>query len=150
MAHEAQRSVNLHKISAKDIMSEVVVTIKEDTLVKQAAHLMLRDRINGVPVLDANAQVTGVLTLSDLFKIVNRAALDQQHDFFEELFHGREFKAADIMTRDVFLITPDTTLDEIVHVILEKNIHTFPVMHDGKLAGIIGKHDVLNAVFCFY
>ncbi len=141
--------MNLKKIIAKDIMSEVVVAVGEDALVKDAAHLMMRDRINGVPVLDASKNIVGVLTLTDLFKAIHETIKNEDVDFLTEILHRKDKKVSEIMTRNVLAISLETRLHEIIAIIIEYNIHTFPVMEKDKLIGIIGRHDILNAVFSF-
>ena len=130
-------------------MSEVVVAVGEDALVKDAAHLMMRDRINGVPVLDASKNIVGVLTLTDLFKAIHETIKNEDVDFLTEILHRKDKKVSEIMTRNVLAISLETRLHEIIAIIIEYNIHTFPVMEKDKLIGIIGRHDILNAVFSF-
>ena len=53
------------------------------------------------------------------------------------------------MSEKVVCIASDTPLVEIVNLVVEREIHTFPVTNKGKLVGIIGRHDILNAAFCY-
>ncbi|MFH1359439.1 MAG: CBS domain-containing protein [Candidatus Omnitrophota bacterium] len=144
-----RRAFHPKDILVNDIMSDIVVTIPENYLVSQAAHLMLRDRVNGLLVVDQAHAVVGMLTLTDLFTIVDQAASDQHYDFYKSLFHEKEAKVTDVMTKNVCSVTPEMTLAEVIRLTLRKNIHTFPVVKDGKLVGVIGRHDVLNAIFTF-
>ena len=141
--------MNLKKIIAKDIMSEVIVAVTEDTLVKDAAHLMMRDRISGMPVFDSQKNVVGILTLTDLFKAIHDTVKDEDVDFLKEILHRKDKKVSEIMTKNVLAISPDSCLHEIIAIMIEYNIHTFPVKDKDQLLGIIGRHDILNAVFSF-
>lgn len=140
---------NLKTIVARDIMSEVVVVIDEQGLIKDAVHLMLRDRIHGLPVMDAKKNIIGIVTLADYFKLIDKVMKDKDSDFLEEILQCKDFKVLDIMTRDVFSIPPETRLDEMIRIAASRKIHTFPVMENDKLIGIVGRHDILNAVFAF-
>lgn len=141
--------MNLKKILAKDIMSEIVVAIHEDAIIKDVAHLMLRDRINGVPVLDNQKKIVGILTLTDLFKLLGKVMIDEQSDFLKEILQCKDIRVSEIMSKDVFCVSPKTRLDELIAISMERKIHTFPVMENDTLLGIVGRHDVLNAVFSF-
>ncbi len=59
-------------IKAKDIMTEIIVSINEKAFVKDAAHLMLRDRISGLLVINHKKKIVGIVTLTDFLKIVDR------------------------------------------------------------------------------
>ncbi len=144
-----KRKVVFQKISAKEIMSEVVVKVEQNTSVSDVAHLMLRDRISGLPVVDKKKKVVGMLTLTDLFKMINDAAGTTDKDFYEQILFFRKRRVCEIMSRNVYAISPHTTLDKMLHLLLEKSIHSFPVVRAGKLIGIVGRHDILNAVFTF-
>ena len=158
MADEAKPITNLEKIHAKDIMTEDVEVIKENMLIGQIAHLMLRNRISGYPVVNENKEVIGIITIKDLFVLIDKIADDDQrlsmgenryenlHDKIEKC---KDRKVSEIMSRNVITITPDTTLGEIIETVVKWRIHTFPVMEDNKLVGIIGRHDVLNATFVY-
>lgn len=149
MSDTPSRQMNSRTITAADIMSERVATISEDTLVRDAAHLMLRDRVSGLPVADKTGNIVGMLTATDLFTLVDKAIGSGHYDFYTHLFREKELRTAEIMSRDVHSVTPETKLDELIRITLTKQIHTFPVLKDNKLVGVIGRHDILNAIFAF-
>jgi len=53
----------------------------------------------------------------------------------------------EIMTKDVFTISEDKTIDDVMRIMFGKVVHTIPVTKDGKLVGIIGKRDLVSACF---
>ncbi|HOY08876.1 MAG TPA: CBS domain-containing protein, partial [Candidatus Omnitrophota bacterium] len=61
-------------ILAKDIMSEDIEVIYEDMLVREVAHLMMRDRVSGFPVVDRSgtAGMVGIITMTDLFSVLGK------------------------------------------------------------------------------
>lgn len=139
-------------ICADDIMSEHVVVIHGDMLVKQVAHLMLRDRVSGFPVVDKETNtLIGIITFTDLFKMINRAAEDYGvEEFYKKLPSFKELKVSDVMSKQLVAINPQTKFPEIIQLLLDKHIHTFPVLgDDGKIVGIVSRHDILNAAFSF-
>jgi len=89
--------------------------------------------------------------MSDLFFIIDQAASDcSSLDAFDgKIAAFKDKTVADFMSKEVCTITPDTTLKEILDKVVHKNIHVFPVMDNGKIAGIVSRHDILNAIYAF-
>jgi len=136
-------------IMARDIMSEEVVTIPENALLSQVAHLMLRDRVSAFPVIGAENEVAGIITMTDLFRIIDMAVQEHGRDFRPFLSTFKNLRAAEVMSRDVVTISPETSLSQIIRMLIEKKMHTFPVIDQGKIVGIVSRHDILNAVFSY-
>ncbi len=135
---------------AEDIMSENVAVIYEDMLVSQVAHLMLRDRVSGFPVVNKGIGMVGIITMTDLFSVVSRASSANEKDSFQQnIDHFKNLKVAEIMTRNVISIQPSTTLNDIVSLVVEHGIHFFPVIEDDRMVGIVSRHDILNAIFSY-
>ncbi len=141
--------MDIKEIAAKDIMSEVVISIAQSTRIKDAVHLMLRERINGVPVVDQDKKIVGVLTLANFFNLIGKILENGDSDFLSEVIACKQLEAEGLMSKNVFTVEPTTTLDKIIALMIEKKIHTFPVMENGALVGIVGRHDVLNAIFAY-
>ena len=138
-------------IVAADIMSEDVEVIGPDMLISQVAHLMLRGRVSGFPVVDQSAGMIGVITLTDLFGMLGKAMEDQSgQDVLGGIPRLKNSKVGDVMTRKVISIHPHTTLDQISLMVVSHGIHFFPVVEDdGRMVGIVSRHDILNAVFSY-
>ncbi len=137
-------------ITAHDIMSEEVVVIYDDMLIRQVAHLMLRNRVSSLPVVSKEIGLVGIITITDLFKMLNHASQQKKKEQFDkQIAISKEMKVGEVMTKNIISITPKTTLREIVHLVVEKGIHAFPVLENGKLVGIVGRHDILNAIFAY-
>ena len=135
------------KMCARDIMTEYVVTAKKDTPVRKLAHLMLFDRISGVPVIDEAGKLCGMVTATDLFNVLGELVLDHDFGSFADLFKDKVIMVGDIMTKDIVTFSPDSSLEEIIRTSVYKKMHTFPILKDGKIVGIIGKRDILNIGF---
>ena len=136
------------KVSLKDIMSEDVVVIREDATVGQAAHLMLRFRINGVLIVRKNnkRRVIGVITTTDLLRFLNEALSSAGHRL-EKLKNISQKSVSKVSARYVFKVQKDTKIEKVVAVMHKRNMHTIPVYDGENLVGIIGRHDVLNVAF---
>jgi CBS domain-containing protein len=147
----------LNRIFAEDIMTEDVIVIKEEMLIGQVAHLMLREGVSGYPVVDGNRKVIGIVTMTDLFTLVDKIANNREliwkdcydEDFEKTLAKCKNKKVSEIMSKKIFTIAPKTPLRDVLDAVVKWNIHTFPVMDGNKLVGILGRHDVLNATFTY-
>lgn len=145
-------------LTAKDIMTKDVITVKEGTKVSELADILTKNRISGAPVLDDSGRVIGVVTESDLveqskslhlptvFTILDSVIfLESAKHFEKELKKMTGAKVEDIYTEEPLTVHPDTPIREIATIMAEKKIYTIPVLEGGKLVGIIGKADVVRA-----
>ena len=139
--------MNLHQITAKDIMTERVRVVTEKMLIKHVAHLMLRDKVSGFPVVNNEQKIIGIITVTDLLHLMEKIFQNKKGDAIVQLNEYKELSISEVMSRNVLMIAPTTTLEEIINTVVKLKIHTFPVMEKDKLVGIIGRHDVLNAIF---
>jgi CBS domain-containing protein len=134
-------------LRAGDIMSEHVVIIHDDMLISQVAHLMLRDRVSSFPVVDGAGQIVGIVTVTDLFVLIQQAYQQTSSGFAQIICQVKDRKIGEVMSRQVITISPQTTVNEVVHLVVDKGIHCFPVMEGKKMVGIVSRHDILNAIF---
>jgi len=146
------------KIAAEDIMTREVITVSPDDDVQTAANLLLEHHISGLPVIDGNGKVVGVITEADLiirdkeFKgpsyinfLDGIIYLENPQRFQQQLKKMTEQKVKGLMTTRVFTVEPDTPVEKIVTIITDKKVNRVPVVSpDGKLLGIVTRHDILK------
>ncbi len=116
--------------SIKEVMTADPHTISGDATLQDAAREMQSDDIGAVLVTD-NGGVAGILTDRD---IVVRAVAE-----------GRDpssTKVADVATRDVKTLTPDSSVDDAIKIVREQNVRRIPVVEDGRPAGIVSIGDL--------
>lgn len=138
----------LKGIKAKDLMSRFAITIKDNETATNLAHLMMRFKISGVPVIDKNGDIHGIVTATDLFNLMKSIIKDMDSQASLESYADK--RVNDLMTEDAVTITEETNLFEMMKIMCEHNIHTLPVMGLSKkdIVGVIGRRDIVNAVFC--
>jgi CBS domain-containing protein len=145
-------------IKAKDIMTKAPITVSPKMEITKAAEILLEKGINGVPVVDSG-RLVGILCQSDLIaqqKNLPFPSLFTLLDGFVPLGSARQFEkalqkiaattVADSMTRDPVTVQPETSIEEIATLMVDKNFHTLPVVEGKKLVGIVGKEDVLRTL----
>ena len=144
---------------AQDIMTKDVITVHPQTPVRELATLLLNHKISGVPVVDEAGKVLGVVTESDLIfqnkKVHLPTAvaildaflfLERPEKLEQEMKKIAGSMAGDICSAELISVTPETPLDELATLMAEKKIHTLPVLDGGKLAGVIGKSDIIRTI----
>ena len=138
-----------------DIMTREVVCVAPDASVRDVAHLMLQHRISGVPVVDAERRVLGVVSEGDLIRRpeigtdhANRGWLGmfisdekQTRDFIKS--RGRS--ASEVMTQPAICVSAETSLEEAVGVMERHGIKRLPVLDQGKLVGLMTRADIVQA-----
>lgn len=146
-------------LTAKDIMTKDVVTVKTDTSIEELSTLLVSNEISGAPVVDDAGAIVGIVTENDLINRNKRlhiptvisflgAAiyLESSKKFAEDVKRLTATKVGDICAKKVVTITEDTTLIDIATIMSEKKVHLLPVIASGKVVGIVGKRDVVKAV----
>jgi len=146
-------------LKAKDIMTKNVITVQPDTEVVQAATLLLDHHINGLPVVDEEGHVKGIICQSDLvaqqrkiplpsffIMLDSFIPLSSPKNIEKELQKMSAVTVKDAMTPDPITVGPETDLEDIATLMVKHKIHTLPVLDQGRLVGIIGKEDILRTL----
>ncbi len=140
----------------RDIMNQSLKTAKPDTLIKDIASLMCLNEISGVPVVDDDGILTGILSEKDIFKAMFPQTADIVADGLKHNYETSEScyvdildkSAGDLMTQTVASVSPDMPLLKAVTMMCARNIRRIPVTDkNNKLVGIISIGDVHKAIF---
>jgi len=144
---------------AKDIMTKNPITVSPETDITEAARVLLEKRINGMPVMNNRGDLVGIICQSDLVTLQKKVRLPSVFALLDSFIPVRSTKTidkemskiaaatvADAMTAKPITISPETGLEEIATLMVEKNFHTLPVVEGGKLVGVVGKEDVISTL----
>jgi CBS domain-containing protein len=144
---------------AKDIMTREVITVTPDRPVSEVAQILMEKRISGVPVLNADRELLGIVCESDIIDqtkklhiptVVNLMGyiifLESGKKFEKELKKMIGLVVGDIMTAPVKTVTPETSVEDIATLMAEGHVHSIPVMEGRSLVGIIGKKDIVHSL----
>jgi CBS domain-containing protein len=145
-------------LKAKDIMSRQLITVTPQTDVVEAAGLLLEKGINGVPVVEGE-RLVGILCQSDLVaqqKAIPLPSVFTLLDGFVPLGSASKLekavqrmaatKVSEAMTPNPVSAHPETTLEELATLMVDRKYHTIPVVDQGKLVGVVGKEDILRTL----
>ncbi|HZK24564.1 MAG TPA: CBS domain-containing protein [Oscillospiraceae bacterium] len=148
-------------MSIKEIMTSEVIAVTQETTVDEAARLLLEHKISGLPVVDEQQQVVGMVTEADLIyqaKELHTPAfteilggvifLEDPDNFKKQLQKMSGYRVADVMTTPVFTVAADASKEEVATMMVEQGINRVPVVGtDGRLQGIVSRQDLLSAMF---
>ena len=149
--HAIDRLMNFTK--AKEIMTKNVVFVKKDTPLLEIVEIMADHEISGVPVVDEEDKVIGVISEKDF---LSRMGAQSSMGIIVQLLQKRGDipqpmlwqKAENIMNSPALTVNEDLSISEITNIFKEKNINRVPVINDkGKLVGIISRADALQSPF---
>jgi len=135
---------------AQDIMTRDVITVRPDTDIYEAGRLMIRHRVSGLPVVDEEGILRGIITEADLLTLTG---IPKGHVFNEKVMSyisrrtSKPKKVANLMTKDVISVTPTTSVRTIAKILYKKRIKRVPVVDiKGKVIGIISRTDILRVL----
>jgi CBS domain-containing protein len=142
-------------MKAIDIMTSPVITVGPDTAVRHIARLLFENRISAVPVLE-KGKLVGIVSEADLLHRHEIGTDRSTRSWWRQLLsadrsisdyvRSHATRARDIMTREVASVTPDTPLAEIATLLEERRIKRVPVLQDGRLAGIVSRSNLVQAL----
>ncbi|TAK87464.1 MAG: CBS domain-containing protein [Betaproteobacteria bacterium] len=143
-------------MKAKDVMTQDVVSVREDASVESIARLLLQRRISAVPVTDAAGRPAGIVSEGDLMRRPE-AGTERRPSWWLELLQGSDEQAAqyikshglvarDVMTRDPLTVSENTPLEKVASLLEQEHIKRLPVVRGGKMVGIVSRADLLHAL----
>jgi CBS domain-containing protein len=156
--HDAAAGLPLKGVpmNVSDIMRRTFATIKPDAPLMDAAHLLLETNQRGLPVIDREGTLVGVVSEGDF---LHRAELDispPSGNWLEELLGIEEDTPArrrmrarlvgEVMTRDPVCVDDEASLDEVVALMDARHIAQLPVVCGGSVVGVVSRVELLAAV----
>lgn len=142
---------------AKDIMTEEVITVKRQDTIKDVAKILSNNKISGLPVVDDEGKIIGIITEQDLiirdkklhfpnyiYLLDSIIYLESLSEFEEEFKKMIGTKVKEVMTEEVISVEVDTATDEIVELMIDNKINRVPVVDNGELVGIVSRGDVVR------
>ena len=143
-------------MKAEDVMTRDVISIAPDATVLQAARLMLQHHISGLPVVDKDGKLVGVLSEGDFLRRRETRTEHKRSRWLEflmgpgriaaEYSHSHGSKVSEVMTTEVQTVADDTPLEEIVELMERKRIKRVPVLCGEQLVGIVTRSNLMHAM----
>jgi CBS domain-containing protein len=143
-------------MKVKDVMTSPVVSVEPESPVSEAVRIMLQRHISGLPVIDKERRLVGIVTEGDFLRRAETGTQRQRPRWLEFLLgpgrlaeeytraHGR--KVVDIMTLDAVTVTEDEALDAVVGLMEKRHIKRVPVMRGNEVVGIVSRANLVYAL----
>ncbi len=145
----------------KDVMTKEVITVTTKDAVEKCAKLMQENSISGLPVLDEQGKVVGMITEGDLIRRASRVKapgyleilggliyLGSPKKFVEELQRAMSLEAGRMMSGNVVSVSPEDDVEKAATLMVDKHISRLPVLdEEGRLAGIISRRDIMKSLY---
>jgi CBS domain-containing protein len=139
----------------KDVMNKALKTVTPETRLQEVASLMCLNRFSGLPVVEEDNKLVGLIAERDVLRYLFPSIKDIMEGMSGFDFEGMEtdykkilpLKAADLMTRNVITVSPDIPILKAVSVMAKNNFRRIPVTEGIQLAGMISLGDIHRAIF---
>jgi CBS domain-containing protein len=129
---------------AKDVMTTHVVAVRSDASYREMANALRTNQVSGLPVVDAEGTVVGVVSQIDL---LTKGSMDTRRGWLPRRKHvaTAELTAADLMTRPAVTTSPDELVTSVARLMSARKLRRVPVIDsEGRLVGIVCRSDVLS------
>jgi CBS domain-containing protein len=147
------------ELTVGEIMQTDVITVGPDTTVRELAGILAEKKISGVPVVDDEYEVVGMVSEADIIvqdaelhfpyyvplldSVIYLQSFNKFEDRLRKMFGS---KVKEIMSTEVMTIAPDASVRDAATLMADREINRLPVVAEGKLVGIVTRHDIVRAI----
>ena len=142
-------------------MTTDVIVAKEEDSIADVAKLLIEERIGGLPVINSENKVVGIISETDIIKkekyieppmFVNLLEgiifLDDIRKMENDIKKVAAYKVEDLMSKDIIMVNENDSFDYVANIMIKKSINRVPVVDDdSKLKGIICRYDIIKALY---
>ncbi|NEQ35084.1 MAG: CBS domain-containing protein [Okeania sp. SIO3I5] len=143
-----------------DVMSYNPISVKPEMPLKEAIKILAEQRISGLPVVNENGKLVGIVSETDLMWQESGATpppyimlldsvifLENPARYEKEIHKALGETVKDVMTKNPLTTTPDQLLSTAAKLMHERNIHRLPVLDENdKVIGILTRGDIIRAM----
>ncbi len=143
-------------MKVSQIMRQPVLSMREEDSLEEAARVMLEHDLRGIPVVNDRGQLTGFLSVSDF--VAKDKSLPFSRFYAPQLFgkwvpkegleriyeEARSISVKEVMSTKVVTVSEEATVEEVVELMLRRDLNRIPVVRDGAPVGIVARYDLLK------
>jgi len=146
-------------LTAGDVMTREVITVKKETTIRELAELFARHRISSAPVVDDSGAMIGIVTETDLVeqdKSLHIPTVISLFDWVIYLESDKKFEkelkkmtgqtVGDIYTEEVVQVSPSTPVSDVANLISSRKVNSIPVVDGNRLVGIVARIDLIRTM----
>lgn len=146
---------------AKEIMTTDVIVANKNDSIADVAELLIKEKIGGLPVVDENNKVVGIISETDIMqkettvdspRVINffqgLIFLDDMKKLEDDMKKIAAYKVEDLMSKDIVTVNENDTFDYIANIMIKESINRVPVVDkDNHLKGIICRYDIIKSMY---
>lgn len=146
---------------AKDIMTTDVIVARKNDDISSVANLLIKEKIGGLPVVDEENRVVGIISETDIMKKEKHIDSPQYINFLQGLIFLNDlkkleedvkriaaYKVEDLMSTEIIKVNENDSFDEVANIMIKKSINRVPVVdEENTLKGIICRYDIIKAMY---
>lgn len=136
-------------LKVADVMQDKVITVRYDATVQELSRLLDEKGISGVPVVDADGRLVGVISRTDIGSGVADPPLASTKELYEdgdELRGLAEARVADLMTEHVVEVVPEDPVVKLIDIMDKDKIHRVFVTRGEEVVGVVSTMDLVRAL----
>jgi len=139
----------VQKLSVVDVMEPATQRVYPDMELSEAARLMVRGRHSGLPVVNKNDEIVGMISEKDLIRSFLPGYLRVFDGGEDALGRGAQRTVKDVMAKAVLCLPTDASISEAASIIVNKNVDPLPLTRDGKWVGLISRRSLIRKLLQF-
>ena len=137
-------------MNVKDIMNATVITVSAETPVVDACRAMLDHAVSGLPVVNDDGKVVGMVTEGDIMRQFEMQGARHARSSIEPergaQHKGGQWSVAEIMATEVVSVEEGTPIGQLAALLEQRRIKRVPVLRSGRLCGIVSRSDLLRVL----
>ncbi|MBO0687887.1 MAG: CBS domain-containing protein, partial [Candidatus Dormibacteraeota bacterium] len=131
---------------ARDVMTSPAITVRPDAHCKDAAAILVEHRISGLPVVEADGRLVGVVSEADLLPLETTPDPRTQATPLSARTQPLPRRVDEVMTPEPYTVEEDADLAMVAQRMLEAGVKRFPVLRGRQVVGVISRHDLLKVI----
>ena len=119
---------------AKNIMTTDVMSVKAETLVCDAMRILIDNQISGLPVVDNEEKVIGIISEKDMLRLLFNTSIKENDTVL------------DYMTKEVVSFKEEDSAVDICEFFMNSSVRRVPIVREGKLVGIVSRRNLIKTI----
>jgi CBS domain-containing protein len=133
------------QLLVRDLMTERPRTTTSDTPLRRAAWELIRTGLGGLPVVDEEQRLLGMLSERELMRhLLATEVLSDGPSRYAPLGAQTNKTVRDVMTRQVLCVAPEQPVAEVAALMTNKDVERVPVVSEGRLVGFLTRGDIVR------
>lgn len=148
------------ELLARDLMTKNIITVKSDITIKELSDILLKNKISGVPVVDDEGKIIGIVTEADVIKENIKVQIPFYFDPLMVSGYMVDFEknypnikdylntpVKEMMSHRIKTVSPQTPINEIADIMVYNKVNRVPIVDESKkVVGIITRADIIKTM----